>query len=169
MTLLHRDSAADALARGLGWFSIGLGLTELFAGRRLARTLGMEEHSGLLRAYGARELVTGIGILALGDPKPWIWGRVAGDAIDIATLAKGLGEDNPNRRNVELAMAAVAGAAVLDLVCAQALHAAEPPQTAPPDYSDRSGLPHTPDQMRGAARKALSSVGGRPWEEGTRH
>ena len=32
---------------GLGWFSIGLGLTELLFARRLARTLGMRGDEGL--------------------------------------------------------------------------------------------------------------------------
>ena len=51
------------LARGLGWFSIGLGLAELLAPAQGRRFLGMEEHTGLIRAYGAREIATGIGIL----------------------------------------------------------------------------------------------------------
>jgi hypothetical protein len=50
-----------ALAQGLGWFSIGLGVAELAAPAQLARFLGMEEHTQLIRAYGAREIVTGIG------------------------------------------------------------------------------------------------------------
>ena len=35
------------------------------------------------RAYGLREIGTGIGILASKDPSPWLWGRVAGDALDV--------------------------------------------------------------------------------------
>ena len=34
----------DALARGLGWFSIALGVAEITAPHRLARTLGMDGH-----------------------------------------------------------------------------------------------------------------------------
>ena len=41
-----------ALAQGLGWFSIGLGVAELVAPEQLARFLGMEEHTKLIRAYG---------------------------------------------------------------------------------------------------------------------
>ena len=74
------DGATHALARGLGWFSIGLGVAELVAPGQLARFLGMEERTELIRAYGAREIMTGIGILSQEDPTPWIWGRVAGDA-----------------------------------------------------------------------------------------
>jgi hypothetical protein len=140
------------LARGLGWFSIGLGLAELLAPRGLAEALGMEEHSGLIRAYGARELATGIGILASEDPTPWMWGRVGGDALDLATLASGLSEENPQRGAVMLAMAAVAGVTMLDIYCAQQLTSQRSESWVPmPDYSDRSGLPRPPSEMRGAA------------------
>ena len=147
------DSATDTLARGLGVFSIALGLVEIFAARSLTRALGMEGNETLVQAYGAREIATGIGILAADDPTPWIWGRVAGDALDVATLVTGLGEDNPNRENVGLALAAVAGATALDVYCAQAL-SSESPQPLPParDYSRRSGFSRPPQDMRGAAR-----------------
>ncbi len=145
------DDTADSLARGLGWFSVALGLTELLGAESLGRWLGMEEHTGLLRAYGVRELATGVGILSTDDPTPWIWGRVAGDALDIATLATGLRNDNPERENVGVALAAVAGVTVLDIVCGQWL-SAEASRPPPRDYSDRSGLPRPPEAMRGAAR-----------------
>ena len=155
MAYYHRGSPGDALARGLGWFSIALGVTELVAGRTLARTLGMEDHTSLIRAYGAREIATGVGILALGDPKPWIWGRVGGDALDLATLARGLDRENPRRDSVGLAIAAVAGVTALDVLCTQLLNADEPDAVGPPpDYSDRTGLPRPPEEMRGAARDA---------------
>ena len=149
----HPDSTTDALARGLGVFSIALGLVEVFAARSLTRALGMQGSETLVQAYGAREITTGIGILASKDPTPWIWGRVAGDGLDIATLVTGLGEDNPQRANVGIALAAVAGATALDLYCAQTL-SSESSEPLPPirDYSDRSGLPRSPQQMRGAAR-----------------
>jgi hypothetical protein len=149
----HPDSTTDTLARGLGVFSIALGLIEVFAARSLTRALGMEGSENIVRAYGAREIATGIGILAAEDPTPWIWGRVAGDALDVATLVTGLGEDNPNRENVGLALAAVAGATALDVYCAQAL-SGESPVPLPParDYSRRSGFARPPQEMRGAAR-----------------
>lgn len=150
------NNTADTLARGMGWFSIGLGMAEIAAGRRIARWLGMEGHAGLIRAYGVREIGAGVGLLAVGDPKPWMWGRIAGDALDLGTLAAGLGRDNPRRDNVGIAMAAVLGATALDVVCVQMLHADEARHAAlpPPDYSDRVGLGGSPEQMRGAARDA---------------
>lgn len=62
----HPDSQTDALARGLGVFSIALGLYEVMAPRSLARALGMPRNTGLIQAYGVREIATGIGILAPG-------------------------------------------------------------------------------------------------------
>jgi hypothetical protein len=149
----HPDSGTDMLARGLGVFSIALGLVEVIAPRALARALGMDGQETLIRAYGAREIATGIGILASEDPTPWIWGRVAGDALDVATLMPALDRDNPQRGNAALALAAVAGATALDIYCGQTLSRGDTsPQLPLRDYSDRSGLPRPPQQMRGAAR-----------------
>src|ERR1700751_3255609 len=91
------DNSAKALARGLGWFSIGLGLAEMLAPKMLTRQMGMKGKEALLRFYGAREIAGGIGILMSGNPGPWIWGRVAGNALDLATLITGLGDDNPRK------------------------------------------------------------------------
>jgi hypothetical protein len=89
---------AHSVARGLGWFSIVLGLAEILAPRALTRGLGMEGHEQIVRAYGVREIATGIGILSSTHPVPWIWGRVGGDALDIATLATGLQQAIRKRR-----------------------------------------------------------------------
>ena len=149
----HPDSATDTLARALGVFSIALGFVEAAAPRALTRALGMEGQETLVRAYGLREIATGVGILASEDPSPWIWGRVAGDALDIATLLTGLEGDNPRKDNVGLALASVGAVTALDLYCAQQL-SRETTRPLPPlrDYSGRSGLPRPPQAMRGAAR-----------------
>jgi hypothetical protein len=145
------QQSAQTLAQGLGWFSIGLGLAELLAPRSLTRALGMQGHETLVQAYGLREIATGVGILSSGQPAPWLWGRVGGDALDITSLMPGLSEDNPQKHNVGLALAAVAGVTVLDIICAQALtvNAAQPQRIY--DYSDRSGLPGGANAVRGAA------------------
>ena len=159
-TALHqRDivtSAAPAVAKGLGWFSIALGCAELFGGRPLTRALGMKKEVGVFRAYGAREIATGIGILTARDPSPWLWGRVAGDVLDLGTLAIGLRRRNRHREEVVIAMAMVAGVTALDVVCAQAMSARpnSPPRppSRPRDYRDRSGFLKSIAQMRGVAR-----------------
>src|ERR671932_2832400 len=126
----HRDETAHMLAQGLGWFSIGLGLAELLAPEGVTRPFGMQRHTALIRAYGLREIAAGIGILTQSDPTPWVWGRVAGDALDIATMAAGLSGDNPRRGNVAVALAGLVGITALDAYCAQRLGAER--QQAPP-------------------------------------
>jgi len=145
---------AHEVAYGLGWFSIALGAAEIVAPRSLTRMLGMEGNERLVQAYGLREIATGIGILSSRNPAPWIWGRVGGDALDIATVATALHERNPRRDNVKMALAALAGVTAIDAACAQALSmdgGEQQPQRIF-DYSDRSGLPAPPEAMRGAAR-----------------
>lgn len=80
-------------AHGLGWASIGIGLTELAAPQQVEELLGIEdsaERRGILRVLGIRELMHGIGILA--EPHAnhelasGVWARVAGDALDTALL-----------------------------------------------------------------------------------
>jgi hypothetical protein len=71
--------------------------------------------------------------------------------LDLGTLALGLNSDNPQRGNVGMAVAAVAGVTALDLVCAQRLSADGAQSSAPiPDYGDRRGLPRPPEAMRGS-------------------
>src|SRR3954467_8982264 len=153
----HWQDDQLAIARGLGWFSIGLGVTELVAPEALARWLGMRGNELLLQTYGAREVGTGIGILASNDPTAWLWGRVGGDLLDIATLARGFQDDNAKKRNVGLALAAVLGVTVLDAACASALSSRNGQlqssrKAAIRSYAAASGFPAAPHKMRGAAR-----------------
>jgi hypothetical protein len=144
---------AETLATGLGWFSIGLGLAEMVAPRALCRALGMEGRENLVRGYGVREVMTGIAILTSHDPTPWIWGRVGGDALDLATLATGLEGENPQKENVGIAMGAVLGVTALDILCAQRLTSQKSlSEPGTYRYGDRSGFPRAPSAMRGAAR-----------------
>jgi hypothetical protein len=111
------EGKANSLAKGLGWFSVALGVAELVAPRKLARAVGLKGREGVVAAYGARELATGIAILASRDPAPWIWARVVGDAADIGTLAAGDGLRPDQRLKTIMALAAVAGVTALDVLC----------------------------------------------------
>ena len=151
----NRENAAKRRAMQLGWFSVGLGITELFFARGLARMLGMKGQEGVIRFYGARELATGIGIFACkDDPAAWVWGRVAGDAVDIATLAANV-SSNPRKASIALALANVGAVTALDVMTARELSLLTE-LAAPPvrDYSDRVGFGGgSPDSVRGAARQ----------------
>jgi hypothetical protein len=141
---------AQELAQFLGWFSVGLGAVELFGGRSVARWLGMDASEGLVRSYGLREIATGAAILSADRPAPWVWGRVAGDALDIATLGAGLGHSRA-KQNVALALAAVAGVTALDVICAQGLDQRPTPRRLPVSPA-RSGFPQGLGRAWGAAR-----------------
>lgn len=117
---------AEKLAVGLGWFSIGLGLAELFAPRSVARAIGMPDASeGILQTFGARELVNGVAILAQPDNPAWLWSRVGGDGIDLAYLASGFQDDRVDTGKLGFAIAAVLGVTALDAIAAQQLSGAE--------------------------------------------
>ena len=148
---LHAPSAShddlpDRLATGLGWFSLGLGLAEILAPRTITRAVGLEGREGLVRAYGLREIAAGAGLLAAqgSERAPWMWGRVAGDMLDIATVAGAMNRRGAPRGNIGMAIAALAGVALVDAYCARRLsdQAArrwrDVPELAPP-YPDPSG------------------------------
>jgi len=151
---VHHDSsrsAAEIVAQGLGLFSLALGAAELLAPNRLARWLDIEGQELLLRLYGLREIGTGIGLLASRNPEPWMWARVAGDALDLATLGAAAGVSR-SRDRVAMAAGSVALVTALDIACARALgNGARQEAHWHPDYSRRSGFARPVDEMRGAA------------------
>jgi hypothetical protein len=174
---LMERSSAERMADGLGYFSLGLGALEVFAPDAVARFLGMQGSESLIRAYGFREIAAGIGILTADNQAPWVWSRVAGDALDVATLVPALSEDNPNRGNAMVALGAVLGATLADVVCAQALtqHNSiqdQRQQRAVRDYSGRSGYPQGAISARGATKDAKIPRDFRvpepmrPWKDG---
>jgi hypothetical protein len=115
------ESTTDRrLARALGWFSIGLGLAEVFAPRQVARLTGIESGPTLVRSFGMREISAGVGILTGRKTDRWLWARVAGDGTDLAVLAQGL-SNSRRRGRAAIALAAVAGVTALDIYCARRL------------------------------------------------
>ena len=58
--------------------------------RRLAGAPARRTCRIVTRIYGLREIGTGIGLLTSKDPSPWLWARVAGDTLDIATVGAGM-------------------------------------------------------------------------------
>ncbi len=104
------------IARGLGWFSIGLGLAELLAPRKVEKTVGVRGHRLLTSTVGMRELASGIGLLSSDDPQPWLWSRVGGDVMDLGLLAAALSSGKNDRRRVSVALATIVGITALDVV-----------------------------------------------------
>ena len=143
---------ADRLARALGWFSVGLGVVELLAAEPLARSLGLNGKEGLIRAYGARELASAVPTLSI-DKQVGLAARIAGDVLDLGTLATALHRHNPKRDNAAIATALVAGITLLDLAAYAGVKAVHRRQGSRRDYSNRSGWPQGARASRGLARK----------------
>lgn len=124
------------VARALGWFSVGLGLTELLSGKNLDRYLGTGGHEGTVRLFGLRELAAGAIILAQKEPSAAsIWSRVGGDVMDLIFLGKAL-ENQRSRAKQErlgVATATVAAVTVLDVLCAWQLGRGTKPDEAAED------------------------------------
>ncbi|MDQ3907634.1 MAG: SRPBCC family protein [Acidobacteriota bacterium] len=111
------------LARGLGWFSIGLGLAELLAPRGVARVSGMRRgNTGLIRLFGLREIASGVAILSTGGRSAGaVWSRVVGDALDLACLGAAFANPDNDTGKLLFATANVAGVTALDVLAAQRL------------------------------------------------
>jgi len=110
------------LARGLGWASIGIGVTELAATRKLEEVMGIPngQNSGTLRITGVREIMQGVDILTHADPTPGVWARVAGDGLDTALLLGALKKTH-RRAGFWTIFALAAGLTALDVFCAARL------------------------------------------------
>lgn len=116
-SLAETVSDEHTLAQALGWFSIGLGLSEVVAADHLADYFGLEGSERLLRLFGLREIASGVGILGSSNAAPWLWARVVGDALDLAAMGTGLKPSNPKWGRLAIATAAVAGVTALDVFC----------------------------------------------------
>jgi|GEM_PF-1146331 len=77
---------ANRLSRGLGWWSVGLGLAELTFSERFCQRLGFRGRMEWVRAHGVREILKGVGLLTQPNPRPWLWGRLVGDAFDLCVM-----------------------------------------------------------------------------------
>jgi hypothetical protein len=130
----------DDVARGLGWFSVALGLAEMLAPGQVARTIGLGRKRKLFRLYGIRETAVGIGLLLSGERAPWLLARVGGDMLDIVTLRRALRRPNPRLGVARSAMASVLLITALDVLSGVLLSMERRRRQPVRDYSDRKGI-----------------------------
>lgn len=118
---------AERLARGLGWFSIGLGLAEVFAPGGIAKISGVSrKNTGLIRLLGLREIAHGVGIFSQGRrPTEALWARVVGDALDLACMGAAFASPKTKKGRLAFATANVLAVTALDVLCAQQLSSGE--------------------------------------------
>jgi hypothetical protein len=127
MTQPVRDATDTEFARGLGWASIAIGLTEILAPRQVNHLLGLTDtpdRCGTLRVMGVRELAQGVSILtedrANDTMTAGIVARVAGDVLDSAALGIAATKTTkPFQFAVVTAM--VLGIGLADMLCAKRL------------------------------------------------
>jgi uncharacterized membrane protein len=120
--IARRNSEPTGLTRGLGLFSVGLGLAELAAPGMLARAIGIDPHGrtgATIRAMGVRELLNGLGILMRPRAALPLWARVAGDAVDLAFLGWAFNSKRTSTQRLVGAIVSVAGVAALDVIASQ--------------------------------------------------
>ena len=75
----------------------------------------------MLRDVARAEITVGVALLATSRPESWVWARVAGYTLDLATLGAALSGGDSKRRNVMLALASVLGVTALDVRTALSL------------------------------------------------
>src|SRR3982750_1129743 len=114
--------APSRMAKGLGWFSIGLGLAELLAPRGVAKIAGLPgKHTGAIRLFGLREIAAGVSIFVQPQSSVPVWSRVAGDGLDIACLGAAFALPEAKKGRLAFATASVLGVTALDVLTAQQL------------------------------------------------
>lgn len=121
-------SAGGPLAKGLGWFSLGLGMAQLVAPGSMARMIGVKRDGitePVMRFIGLREIASGIGILSGWGRTNWLRGRVGSDLIDLALLGTALRSDVAEPPRLVGATVAVAGVTALDVLATRASRGAE--------------------------------------------
>jgi uncharacterized membrane protein len=114
---------ARRLARGLGWFSMGLGIPQILTPGKVNELIGVEDTMSkrqMMRLVGLREIGAGVGIFS-SQPKPaeWLWGRVTGDAMDLALLGAAFSSPRNKKLRLIMATASVGAVTVLDILAAK--------------------------------------------------
>jgi hypothetical protein len=147
-------SRSTAIARGLGLFSIALGVVEVLAPRAVARAAGIDSNPNLIRVRGLQEIVCGLGILTVRKSGPFLWARVMGDGLDISGVtAAARTTSTSDRPRIAASLVALTSVTALDVYAATSIDARDRLLESRPlkDYRSRSGFPTTPQAMRGAA------------------
>jgi hypothetical protein len=105
------------LVRALGLASYGLGVTQITQPGGVNRFIGVPDYNPnhtLQRLLGAREIMSGTGILFGQNTRGWMWSRVAGDAMDTAILGSMFASGLGMRKRLIPSIAAVIALMALD-------------------------------------------------------
>jgi hypothetical protein len=104
-------------ARMMGLFSYALGTAQILRPGSVNRLMGVPDHNpnhAMTRLIGIREIVTGTGVLFGKNTSGWMWGRVAGDIMDISNVAGQLAGRLGTREKLVPTLVVLSAIAVLD-------------------------------------------------------
>jgi hypothetical protein len=110
-----------ALARALGWVSIGVGLALVAAPGPLIRAIGLGDRPSLGRFLGVRDLVLGTGLLRGQNTAGWCRARGIADALDVALIIGGAAAGVFRRDRAPIGVATGAGFSALSFWLARRL------------------------------------------------
>jgi hypothetical protein len=102
-----------ALARALGWVSIGVGLALVAAPGPLMKAIGLGGRPSLGRFLGVRDLVLGTGLLRGQNTAGWCRARGIADALDVALIIGGAAAGAFRRDRAPIGVATGAGFSAL--------------------------------------------------------
>jgi uncharacterized membrane protein len=141
----EREARGVRLAQGLGLFGIGLGIAELIVPRVVKRAIGSRgSGTRAVRAFGARELTSGLAVLGSRDPVRALDARLIGDIFDLVALGIAFARPSNGRRRLLLAAGTVLGTTALDVMARRRL-AADPNRAARVGQRTRIGKAVTID------------------------
>jgi hypothetical protein len=109
--------STGALVKALGIASYVLGISQITHPGGVNRLIGVPDYNpnhALQRILGAREIMSGTGILFGKNTRGWMWSRVAGDAMDTAILGSMFVSGLGMRKRLVPSIAAVVALMVLD-------------------------------------------------------
>jgi len=129
------NGTVEKRGRALGWMSLGLGVAHVAAPNVVRRVSGVDDSPtsrAMVPLVGSRELVQAAGLLTSRRTGPWVWTRVAGDAMDLTSLAVALAHrDGRRRRRLVGVTTAIIGITAIDVLTAvQATRTESARQTA---------------------------------------
>ena len=108
---------ASGQATMMGLFSYVLGTAQILRPGSVNRLMGIPDHNpnhAMQRLIGIREIVTGTGVLFGTNTSGWMWGRVAGDVMDVSIVAGTLAGRLGTRGKLVVTVGVLSAIAVLD-------------------------------------------------------
>jgi uncharacterized membrane protein len=142
----------NKIARALVWGSLGLGLAQVLAPKRVQRLAGVRcgDHSQIIRGAGFREIGHALLILLRGRPTTGVISRIAGDAMDLGLLGAAFTTPGVKKGRLAATTASVLGITALDVLTASQLRRQEA------ETRDQSAL--TRSDLKGRAKNGAFHV-----------